>query len=126
VSGCGGRFDASLFGPHAALDRLLPLTDVWLPDFKAFDSDLHKRLCGVPNEPIKRNLEYIVSKKVNLEVRIPVMPGCNNAPEQTKKMDDYLRSLGIKNVVKLKYHDYARSKYEALGLPDTMPPLSGT
>lgn len=27
-----------------------------------------------------------------------------------------------KQIVDLEYHDYARSKYKALGLPDTMPP----
>ena len=35
----------------------------------------------------------------------------------------YLESIGIsrKDVVELEYFDYARSKYKALGLPDTMP-----
>ena len=36
----------------------------------------------------------------------------------------YLDSIGIsrKDVVELEYFDYARSKYQALGLKDTMPP----
>ena len=35
----------------------------------------------------------------------------------------YLDSIGInrKDVVELEYFDYARSKYQALGIPDTMP-----
>ena len=36
----------------------------------------------------------------------------------------YLASLGIpeSSIVNLEYFDYARSKYFALGIPDTMPP----
>ena len=36
---------------------------------------------------------------------------------------DHLHSLGIPadSIVDLEYHDYARSKYLALGMPDTMP-----
>ena len=36
----------------------------------------------------------------------------------------YLNSIGIpeSSIVNLEYFDYARSKYLALGLPDTMPP----
>ena len=37
---------------------------------------------------------------------------------------EYLNSIGIpeSSIVNLEYFDYARSKYLALGLPDTMPP----
>ena len=37
---------------------------------------------------------------------------------------EYLNSIGIpeSSIVNLEYIDYARSKYLALGLPDTMPP----
>ena len=36
----------------------------------------------------------------------------------------YLKSIGIPeaSIVNLKYYDYARSKYLALGMKDTMPP----
>ena len=39
----------------------------------------------------------------------------------------YLASLGIgeRQVVDLEYHAYARSKYLALGMEDTMPPEGG-
>ena len=30
-----------------------------------------------------------------------------------------------KNVVELEYFDYARSKYQALGIPETMPKKEG-
>ena len=41
----------------------------------------------------------------------------------SKPRHAYLDSLGIpkESRVELEYHDYARSKYQALGIPDTMP-----
>lgn len=51
-----------------------------------------------------------------------IVPGCTDGPDIAARHDD-LRSLGIadKDVVELEYLDYARSKYRALGLKDTMP-----
>ena len=70
--------DTSLFAAPEVIDAILPVTDVWLPDFKAADDDLHRRCTGVANAPIKANL---------------------------------------KRLVDLAYHDMARSKYLALGMP---------
>ena len=112
--------DTSLYAPPAAIEKLLSVTDMWLPDFKCADAETHRRYTGVTNEVIKRNLERLVAAKAKLEVRCLVVPGC------TEDMDAryaFLESIGIsrKDVVELEYLDYARSKYEALGLPDTMP-----
>ena len=112
--------DTSLYAPPAAIEKLLGVTDMWLPDFKCADAETHRRYTGVTNEVIKRNLERLVAAKAKLEVRCLVVPGC------TEDMDAryaFLESIGIsrKDVVELEYLDYARSKYEALGLPDTMP-----
>ena len=112
--------DTSLYAPPAAIEKLLGVTDMWLPDFKCADAETHRRYTGVTNEVIKRNLERLVAAKAKLEVRCLVVPGC------TEDMDAryaFLESIGIsrKDVVELEYLDYARSKYEALGIPDTMP-----
>ena len=112
--------DTSLYAPPAAIEKLLGVTDMWLPDFKCADAETHRRYTGVTNEVIKRNLKRLVAAKAKLEVRCLVVPGC------TEDMDAryaFLESIGIsrKDVVELEYLDYARSKYEALGIPDTMP-----
>ena len=51
---------------------------------------------------------------------ITCVPGCT---EDMPARYAYLDSIGIdrKDVVELEYLDYARSKYQALGLPDSMP-----
>ena len=112
--------DSSLYAPPAAIEKLLPVVDMWLPDFKCDDEALHQKCTGVSNKVIKKNLERLVAAKAKLEVRCLVVP---NLTEDMPARYAYLDSIGIsrKNVVELEYFDYARSKYLALGIPDTMP-----
>lgn len=113
--------DTSLYAPTAAVNRLMPVTDMWLVDFKAAEDATHRKYTGVSNKIIKKNLEHLVKAGAKLEVRCLVVPGCT---EDMPARYAYLDSIGIarKDVVELEYFDYARSKYLALGIPDTMPP----
>ena len=116
----GGKWN--LIRPPAAIEAMLPIVDMWLPDFKADDDALHQKYTGASNKIIKRNLETLVKNKAKLEVRMLVVPGCTDG-DDLKARHAYLDSLGIpkESRVELEYHDYARSKYQALGMPDTMP-----
>lgn len=114
--------DTSLYAPPAAIDALLPVTDMWLPDYKADDDVLHRKYTGVSNVVIRKNLERLVAAKANLEVRCLVVPGCTDGEDITAR-HRYLNAIGIpeSSIVDLEYFDYARSKYHALGMEDTMP-----
>ncbi len=115
--------DTSLYAPPAAIDAMLPVTDLWLPDYKADDDALHVKFTGVSNKVIRENLKRLVAAKAKMEVRCLVVPGCTEG-EDIAARHKYLNSIGIpeSSIVNLEYFDYARSKYLALGLPDTMPP----
>ena len=117
--------DTSLYAPPAAIDTMLPVTDLWLPDFKADDDALHVKYTGVSNAVVRKNLERLVAAKAKLEVRCLVVPGCTDGDDITAR-HRYLNSIGIpeSSIVNLEYFDYARSKYLALGMEDTMPPKS--
>ena len=117
--------DTSLYAPPVAIDALLPVTDMWLADYKADDDARHVKYTGVSNRVIKKNLERLLSAKAKVEVRCLVVPGCTDGDDIVAR-HRYLNSVGIpeKSIVDLEYNDYARSKYLALGLPDTMPPLT--
>ena len=114
--------DTSLYAPPAAIEAMLPLVDMWLPDYKADDDELHQKYTGVSNKIIRKNLERLVAARAKIEVRCLVVPGCT-AGEDIRSRHHYLGSLGItgNQIVDLEYHDYARSKYLALGMKDTMP-----
>jgi len=114
--------DTSLYAPPAAIDAVMPYVDMWLPDYKADDDALHQKYTGVSNKIIRKNLERLVAAKAKVEVRCLVVPKCTDG-EDIKNRHRYLNSLGIpeKQIVDLEYHDYARSKYLALRMKDTMP-----
>lgn len=112
--------DTSLYAPPEAIESLLPYVDMWLPDYKVHDDELHLKFTGVSNEIIRRNLERLVAAKAKIEVRCLVVPGCT---EDMPARYAYLESIGIPrtSVVELEYMDMARSKYQALGMEDSMP-----
>ena len=114
--------DTSLYAAPTVVDSLLPLVDMWLPDLKADDDALHRRCTGVPNGPIKDNLRRLAAAGVALEVRCLSVPGLTDGDDLAAR-HDFLRAIGIgeSSIVDLEYHDLARSKYLALGMPDTMP-----
>ena len=103
-----------------ALDKVIPYTDVFLYDLKAFDDDVHILCTGHSNRIILENLKYIDSLRKAIEIRIPLVPGYNDG--EIEKIAKFLTSL--KNVTKVRvlpYHNYAGSKYAALGMKNTLP-----
>lgn len=115
--------DTSLYAPPAAIDAMLPVTDLWLPDYKADDDALHVKFTGVSNKVIRENLKRLVAAKAKMEVRCLAVPNCTDGVDLAAR-HVYLNEIGIpeSSIVNLEYFDYARSKYLALGMSDTMPP----
>ena len=105
------------------IGAMLPVTDLWLPDYKADDDALHVKFTGVSNKVIRENLKRLVAAKAKMDVRCLVVPNCTDGADLAAR-HAYLNSIGVpeSSIVNLEYFDYARSKYLALGLPDTMPP----
>jgi pyruvate formate lyase activating enzyme len=95
---------------------------MWLVDYKAEDDELHVKYTGVSNRVIKKNLERLIAAKAKIEVRCLSVPKCTAGADFAAR-HRYLNSIGISEsaIVDLKYYDYARSKYLALGMKDTMP-----
>ena len=103
-----------------ALDKVIPYTDVFLYDVKAIDEDTHIKCTGVSNKIILENLKYLDSLGCKIEIRYPFVPDYNDG--ETEKIAEFLSKL--KNITKIRvlaYHNYAGSKYEALGMENTLP-----
>lgn len=102
------------------LKKVIPYTDVFLYDLKAYDESVHVRCTGQSNKIILENLLYLDSIGKSIEIRIPYVPDYNDT--QIEKIAEFLAPL--KHVTKIRvlpYHSYAGSKYEALNMPNTMP-----
>ena len=114
--------DTCGFVPKENFDKVLPFTDVFLYDIKAYDEDVHIRCTGQSNRRILDNLRYLDSLGKNIEIRIPYVPGYND--DQMEKIAGFVKTLGsIRKVKVLPYHNYAGNKYAALGMENTLPEL---
>lgn len=112
--------DTCGFVSKGAIDKVLPYTDIFLYDMKAFDEDVHIRCTGHSNQRILENLKYIDSCGKKIEIRIPYVPGMND--DQIPKIAAFLDTLNnITKVKVLPYHNYAGSKYQSLAMKNTLP-----
>jgi len=124
-NGINTAVDTCGFVPRVAIDKVIPYTDIFLYDVKAFDEDVHIKCTGQPNEIILENLKYIDSCNKSIEIRIPYVPDYNT--DQIEKIAEFLKPLkNIKTVKVLPYHNYAGSKYAALGMENTLPEILPT
>ena len=102
------------------LDRIIPYTDVFLYDLKAIDSKVHIDCTGKDNKLILDNLCYLSENGCKIEIRYPLVMGYND--KECEKIGSFLKDMkGISKVKVLKYHSYAKSKYESLNLQNTLP-----
>lgn len=112
--------DTCGFVSKETLNKVLPYTDAFLYDIKAMDEDVHIHCTGRSNKQILENLVYLDSCGKDIEIRIPYVPGFND--DQIHKIAAFLKNLNhVKAVKVLPYHNYAGSKYAALGMTNTLP-----
>lgn len=101
------------------LDAIMPYTDKFLYDLKAFSEDTHIRCTGRSNQLILENLKYLSDTGARIEVWIPFVPELNGG--EMKDIAKFISKLNIEKVKVLPYHNYAVSRYGALGLEAKMP-----
>lgn len=109
-----------------ALKDILQYADVVLYDLKVMDEQLHIKYTGVSNSLIKENAGKIARLGKEIIIRYPMIPGYNTSEDNIKNMGEFARSLNIKRVDILPYHQLGVSKYSAIGkvyqIPDINPP----
>jgi pyruvate formate lyase activating enzyme len=108
--------DTSGYASRERMDRIRPLTDLFLFDLKNMDPELHKKYTGVDNGPLLSNADELLSKGATLIFRIPVIPGINTIPSEVEGMIRFLkeRSAKMTEVHLLPYHTIAGNKYRRL------------
>lgn len=119
-------------GIHTAVDTcgnvkfenfldVIDYTDLFLYDIKHIDSAIHKKYTGSSNKLILENIIKLSNMNKAIEVRMLILPGINTQIEHIKDVGKFLKEISsIKSIKLLKYHDYASSKYAAIGKCDTM------
>lgn len=109
--------------------RLLPLVDLYLYDFKETDPARHKTFMGESNVPILENLRGLHDAGANILLRCPMIPEHNARQEHLDGIAALARSLPrLKGVELLPYYDLWRAKLKRMGLttklPDSVKPPS--
>jgi len=119
-------------GVHCAIDTsgavswdcfetVLGCTDLFLYDVKHTDETVHREHTGSTNGQILDNLARLSECGVPIEIRIPTIPGFNADESSMSAMGKLLGGLPNTVGVRLLPYHVARSKYERVGRPDTMP-----
>jgi pyruvate formate lyase activating enzyme len=114
--------DTCGFVPKTALDKVIPYTDIFLYDIKAYDENVHRKCTGQSNKQVIENLQYLDKKGCKVEIRIPYVPQFNDG--EIEKIGEILN--GLNNLTKVRvlpYHSYAGSKYEALEIENMLPAI---
>jgi pyruvate formate lyase activating enzyme len=109
--------DTTGFAATKLFEEILPYIDLFLYDIKHMDSDMHKKLTGVPNEPILENARFLAEHGGTLQIRVPVIPKLTDKETNLRQTAEFCASLGdaVKLVQLLPYHKTGRMKYDRLG-----------
>ena len=108
--------DTCGYAPWETIETLLPDLDLVMYDLKLMDAGLHKQYTGVTNEIILRNLSKLALSGKPYWVRIPIVPGITDSPENLGAIVEFLKGLPKPSEVHLlPYHDVAMTKYSNLG-----------
>ena len=119
-NGLNTAVDTCGFVPRAAIDKVMPFTDMFLYDIKAIEESMHIKCTGQSNRLILENLKYIDAAGKKTEIRYPYVPGYNSG--EAESIAEFVSSLkNVTGVRVLPYHNYAGSKYLSLGMKNTLP-----
>jgi len=85
-------------------------------DLKHYDAEAHRRGTGTGNARIVTNIITALESAVHTIIRIPVIPGYNDSPEDIRGFAALLERISARDVQLLPFHQLGESKYEKLGL----------
>ncbi len=111
---------------HVHWARLKPMTRVvklFLYDLKYADDAKHRAFMGVSNRLILANLARVTATGAEMIVRVPVIPGHNDSPEEIRAIARAAHDRGVTQITLLPYNPAAPGKYAWLRRPY---PLAGT
>lgn len=113
--------DTSGYAPANLFSKIAPLADLFLFDLKTVDPELHRRLTGVPNPSILKNLRTLDRQRRPTMVRFPLIPGFTDGPKNLHAVADFVSQLdSIREVAVLPFHPTARGKLGRMNAPDPM------
>lgn len=112
-------------GSHPRMEELIDLVDQWIMDVKHYDDEIHKQWTSISNRHTIENLEKVSARHQDVLIRVPLIPGFNDAPKDAEGFAELFRKK-IKGphtkVEFLIYHEFGKGKWEQCGKQYRMPP----
>lgn len=131
-------------GIHSAIESnaateffplLIPEAALVIADLKSGIPKTFQVNTGGDLELVLANLTRAAQEAEALLIRIPLVPGCNDMPEERSAMRDILKTLNetrrcakgeVLAVEVLRFHHFGDSKYQALGIPCPLSQVSSS
>lgn len=98
------------------IQRVAPYTDVFLYDIKLMDDEKHLKFTGMSNKLILDNLKKLSQIHSSINIRMPIIEGVNADINHIQATIDFIKTLNIKKINLLPYHDIAKHKYKKLDI----------
>lgn len=100
---------------YKAFQAVIPYTDLFYFDVKAATEQDYREWTGGSFEKIMGNLRHLISDGCEVVVRVPIIPGYNDAIEYCERMAEEIKSTGAQQVHLISFHRLGAGKYHALG-----------
>jgi len=112
--------DTSGYSDFENFERILPYTDLFLYDIKFINEEKHIKYTGVSNSLILENLNKLLQKNIEINIRIPLIPDINSN-EDIDDIISYLQKIRFTGKISiLPYHKGADEKLKNLNKENKM------
>jgi pyruvate formate lyase activating enzyme len=109
--------ETSGFADWAVFERVLPVVDLFLYDYKETDPERHIDYTGVPNDLILENLRGLYIWGAKIVLRCPIVPGCSDREDHFAGIATLAREMPkLEGIELLPFHPLGRGKAERLGM----------
>jgi pyruvate formate lyase activating enzyme len=101
--------------PWTTIEPMLSYIDFFLWDLKHMNPQKHRKLTGVSNELILRNVRAISERSIPLYIRVPLIPGYNDSEENIRlTCEAALELSSVVEVDLLPLHHLGEARYLSL------------
>ena len=109
--------DTTAYCKPSLFQEIIPYVDLAYVDMKCIISDKHKEMTDVHNEWILENIKYMDENGCSFDIRMPIIPGYNDADDIIDQTISFLQELKSDFTVwLLPFHAYGKAKYPRIGM----------
>jgi len=116
--GLGTAMETCLYAREEDVLDFLGVTDQFIADIKIFDEKKHKQVTGKSNRMILKNAANLIERRVNMLVRIPLIPGYTDDDDNIAQIARFVASFGSGIKLELlNYNPLAADKFLTINEP---------